>query len=70
MINLDIKPEVSHLEDTKTDIDLVKAPILKSDLDTLTAWQTVKRFWKAIILCNLLCIAAAADGYQSGPTGP
>lgn len=46
MINLDIKPEVSHLEDTKTDIDLVKAPILKSDLDTLTAWQTVKRFWK------------------------
>ncbi|OWZ61036.1 hypothetical protein AYX15_06740 [Cryptococcus neoformans] len=69
MINLDIKPEVSHLEDTKTDIDLVKAPILKSDLDTLTAWQTVKRFWKAIILCNLLCIAAAADGYQINLNG-
>lgn len=54
MINLDIKPEVSHLEDTKTDIDLVKAPILKSDLDTLTAWQTVKRFWKVSLDCGYI----------------
>ncbi|PSN71411.1 MFS general substrate transporter [Corynespora cassiicola Philippines] len=37
---------------------------LKSDLDSLSVWQTVCRFKKAVLVCNLLCIAAAADGYQ------
>jgi hypothetical protein len=58
--------------------------ILKSGLDELGLWVTVKRFrkvrflrssnllsngfltlvFKAVIICQLLCIAAAADGYQ------
>ncbi|KAK5172683.1 uncharacterized protein LTR77_002803 [Saxophila tyrrhenica] len=41
-----------------------EAEIKKSELDNLGVWATVKRFKKAVLLCNLLCIAAAADGYQ------
>lgn len=37
---------------------------LKSDLDELGLWQTALRFRKAVLVCFLLCVAAAADGYQ------
>ncbi|WVQ84236.1 hypothetical protein IAT38_006388 [Cryptococcus sp. DSM 104549] len=65
----DIKPVTSHIEDTKGDDEILKAPVLKSDLDQLSNWETVKRFRKAIFICNLLCIAAAADGYQINLNG-
>ncbi|OAA56261.1 sugar transporter [Niveomyces insectorum RCEF 264] len=38
--------------------------VLKSKLDELGWWATVKRFKKAVLICNLISIAAAADGYQ------
>ncbi|RSL48990.1 hypothetical protein CEP54_012648 [Fusarium duplospermum] len=38
--------------------------LLKSGLDELGYWDTVKLFWKAVLICNLISIAAAADGYQ------
>ena len=38
--------------------------ILNSGYDQLGLWASVKRFQKAVLVCNLLCIAAAADGYQ------
>ncbi|KAF4472617.1 sugar transporter [Fusarium albosuccineum] len=38
--------------------------VLKSDHDKLGVWATVRRFQKAVLVCNLICIAAAADGYQ------
>ncbi|KAL3456411.1 hypothetical protein BJX64DRAFT_281366 [Aspergillus heterothallicus] len=37
---------------------------LKSQNNNLRLWATVVKFRKAVIICNLLCIAAAADGYQ------
>ncbi|KAM5353514.1 hypothetical protein ACJ41O_000164 [Fusarium nematophilum] len=47
------------------DNDLKKGPtLLKSGLDELGYWETVKVFWKAALICNLISIAAAADGYQ------
>ncbi|PLB45132.1 MFS general substrate transporter [Aspergillus steynii IBT 23096] len=42
---------------------------LKSQADDLGVWATVKRFPKAVFVCNLLCIAAAADGYQINLNG-
>ena len=42
---------------------------LKSQTDDLGVWATVKRFPKAVFVCNLLCIAAAADGYQINLNG-
>ncbi|KAM6522876.1 hypothetical protein FALCPG4_012491 [Fusarium falciforme] len=42
---------------------------LKSETDSLGAWATVKKFRKAVLVCNLLCIAAAADGYQINLNG-
>ncbi|KAK8853488.1 hypothetical protein IAR55_004195 [Kwoniella newhampshirensis] len=65
----EIKPQLQHIEDTVDGEDLLKAPALKSDLDQLSNWQTVKRFWKAILVCNLICFAAAADGYQINLNG-
>ncbi|KAH6894644.1 general substrate transporter [Thelonectria olida] len=38
--------------------------LLKSSHDNIGYWATLKRFWKAAIVCNLISIAAAADGYQ------
>ncbi|CAM1501511.1 Fc.00g034950.m01.CDS01 [Cosmosporella sp. VM-42] len=38
--------------------------LLKSGHDELGLWATVKKFKKAVVVCNLLSIAAAADGYQ------
>jgi hypothetical protein len=38
--------------------------VLKSSFDNLGLWATAKRFWKAVLICNLLCIAGGADGYQ------
>lgn len=37
---------------------------LKSTYDTLGYWETVRVFWKPVLACNLISIAAAADGYQ------
>ncbi|KAI9157947.1 sugar transporter [Paramyrothecium foliicola] len=37
---------------------------LKSEHDDLGVLATVWKFKKAVLVCNLLCIAAAADGYQ------
>lgn len=44
-----IKPATAHLEDMKLDEEVLEAVILKSDLDNLSAWQTMKRFWKVSI---------------------
>ncbi|ODO00044.1 hypothetical protein I350_06667 [Cryptococcus amylolentus CBS 6273] len=56
MTNLDLKQEESRLEDVKAEAELANAP-------------TVRRFWKGVLLCNLLCFAAAADGYQINLNG-
>ncbi|WWC91994.1 uncharacterized protein L201_006948 [Kwoniella dendrophila CBS 6074] len=64
----EIKPYESHVEDVKSE-DILNAPVLKSELDNLTRWETVKRFWKAIVICNMLCFAAACDGYQINLNG-
>jgi hypothetical protein len=77
-----IQPHGEHLEGEPDPKEAVEV-ILKSSLDDLSLWTTVKRFrkvgyygaslaptklltWriKAVIICNLLCIAAAADGFQ------
>ncbi|KAB5546910.1 sugar transporter [Coniochaeta sp. 2T2.1] len=39
--------------------------VLKSSFDDLGLWATARRFWKAVLVCNLLCIAGGADGYQT-----
>ncbi|KAH7381064.1 general substrate transporter [Cadophora sp. MPI-SDFR-AT-0126] len=44
-------------------------PVLKSALDDLGILKTVRRFWKAVLVCNLMCIAAGADGYQISLNG-
>ncbi|KAL4876472.1 MFS general substrate transporter [Aspergillus karnatakaensis] len=43
--------------------------LLKSSNDNLGLWKTVWTFRRAVIVCNLLCIAAAADGYQINLNG-
>ncbi|KAG4436677.1 hypothetical protein IFR05_007856 [Cadophora sp. M221] len=61
--NNNIQPQTSHIEED----DGVKhdnRPVLKSTLDDLGLLTTVKRFWKACLVCNLMCIAAGADGFQ------
>ncbi|KAK6909183.1 sugar transporter [Kwoniella mangroviensis CBS 8886] len=65
----DIKPYESHVEDSKEEEILKGTPVLKSELDNLTRWETVKRFWKAIVICNMICFAAACDGYQINLNG-
>ncbi|CAK7198021.1 hypothetical protein SEUCBS139899_000677 [Sporothrix eucalyptigena] len=42
---------------------------LKSDYDQLGLRATAWRFKKAVLICNLLCIAAACDGYQINLNG-
>ncbi|KAH8810798.1 general substrate transporter [Xylogone sp. PMI_703] len=66
-INLDDKTqgEVQHVEAGPKYL----GDVLKSSLDNLGLWTTIKRFWKAVVVCNLLCIAAGADGYQIGLNG-
>ncbi|KAF2014274.1 MFS general substrate transporter [Aaosphaeria arxii CBS 175.79] len=54
----------SVVDDPKTD-----AVVLKSGNDILGTFATVKKFWKAVLICNLLCIAAACDGYQINLNG-
>ncbi|KAH6672695.1 general substrate transporter [Plectosphaerella plurivora] len=53
--------ETSHAEH---DLKHESAIVLKSSLDDLGLLSTARKFWKAVIVCNLLCIAAACDGYQ------
>ncbi|KAF5012333.1 hypothetical protein FDECE_1560 [Fusarium decemcellulare] len=61
---IEAAPRVSGDENTAND-DLKKGhTLLKSGLDELGYWETVKVFWKAVLICNLISIAAAADGYQ------
>lgn len=57
----ELKPEV--FQDEKVVHEHQK---LKSDLDELGLLQTAWRFRKAVLICFLLCVAAAADGYQVG----
>ncbi|KAM5345993.1 hypothetical protein ACJ41O_011854 [Fusarium nematophilum] len=58
--DIDLAQTSSRLEqDIKGD-----AVVLKSAHDDLGLLRTVKRFKKAVVVCNLLCIAAACDGYQ------
>lgn len=54
-----LKPEVEH-----EDKVVHEHQKLKSDLDELGLLQTAWRFRKAVSICFLLCVAAAADGYQ------
>ncbi|KAM5343421.1 hypothetical protein ACJ41O_011958 [Fusarium nematophilum] len=59
--------DAKHLESTA---DSKAGQIaLKSEVDSLGAWATVVKFRKAVLVCNLLCIAAAADGYQINLNG-
>ncbi|KAI9162757.1 substrate transporter [Paramyrothecium foliicola] len=53
--------DATHLEE---DLKHEHGVVLKSSLDGLGLLATAKKFWKAVIVCNLLCIAAACDGYQ------
>jgi len=73
----DIKPVVSHKETVKKGEEQV---YLKSGEDQLTPWQTAVRFKKvshtecfgspqAVTICTMLCVAAAADGYQINLNG-
>ncbi|PCH03906.1 Major facilitator superfamily domain, general substrate transporter [Penicillium occitanis (nom. inval.)] len=66
-----IENEKSHEREHLENGPPVKADriVLKSASDTLGLWATVKKFPKAILVCNLLCIAAAADGYQINLNG-
>ncbi|KAI9036016.1 uncharacterized protein KD926_002538 [Aspergillus affinis] len=57
-----------HLESTGENTKAGEVA-LKSQADDLGIWATVKRFPKAVLVCNLLCIAAAADGYQINLNG-
>ncbi|PVH79891.1 MFS general substrate transporter [Cadophora sp. DSE1049] len=61
-IQLDEKPGTIHDEDGQQ--KRATDPVLKSSLDDLGILKTVRRFWKAVLVCNLMCIAAGADGYQ------
>ncbi len=78
-------PGAQHVEAT-TDTKYDHEVILKSSLDDLSIWGTIKRFpkvslrcrafcniltgiFKAVIVCQLCCIAAAADGYQINLNG-
>ncbi|KAF9878618.1 hypothetical protein CkaCkLH20_04110 [Colletotrichum karsti] len=58
------QPGVLHDEDAK-----IERVALKSEVDSLGHWATVVKFRKAVVVCNLLCIAAAADGYQINLNG-
>ena len=62
----DDKVETGGVQDTEyvEDPKAAVQPQLKSEHDSLGILATVRRFWKAVLVCNLLCIAAAADGYQ------
>ncbi|KAI8657187.1 MFS domain-containing protein [Fusarium keratoplasticum] len=60
---IETAPRVSGDENTGDDLKKGQA-LLKSGLDELGYWDTVKLFWKAVLICNLISIAAAADGYQ------
>nr|XP_019010602.1 sugar transporter [Kwoniella pini CBS 10737]OCF49383.1 sugar transporter [Kwoniella pini CBS 10737] len=42
----EIKPYESHIEDNKGEDEVFKTLVLKSELDNLSRWETVKRFWK------------------------
>ncbi|KAH9204247.1 hypothetical protein DL95DRAFT_471675 [Leptodontidium sp. 2 PMI_412] len=56
-----IQPQASHMEDGfKHD----NRPVLKSTLGDLGLLTTVKSFWKACLVYNLMCIAAGVDGFQ------
>ncbi|KAL2676510.1 hypothetical protein Neosp_010270 [[Neocosmospora] mangrovei] len=60
---IEAAPRVSGDENTGDDLKKGQT-LLKSGLDELGYWDTVKLFWKAVLICNLISIAAAADGYQ------
>jgi len=65
-LNDTIQPQTSHLEDGHKPRD---GPLLKSSFDELGLLTTVKKFWKACLVCNLMCIAAGADGFQIALNG-
>lgn len=62
------KNVVKHVESAEKNIKAGEVA-LKSHVDDLGIWATVKRFPKAVLVCNMLCIAAAADGYQINLNG-
>ncbi|KAH8721814.1 sugar transporter [Ilyonectria robusta] len=57
---------VQHVESGHKSSDApikTAAPVLKSTNDELSMWDT------AVLICNMMCIAAAADGYQINLNG-
>ncbi|KAL5338340.1 hypothetical protein BJX70DRAFT_398858 [Aspergillus crustosus] len=56
---------IQHVEDN-ADYETATSGnvLLKSRNDNPGLWQTVWTIRRAVLVCNLLCIAAAADGYQ------
>ncbi|KAH8585378.1 general substrate transporter [Bisporella sp. PMI_857] len=64
--------EVQHIEVNYKSLEIADEKptlVLKSEQDNLSQWQTVWKFRKAVLVCNLMCIAAAADGYQINLNG-
>ncbi|KAM0547260.1 hypothetical protein ACHAPJ_010522 [Fusarium lateritium] len=61
---IEAAPRISRDEQIDHDGLQKGQTLLKSGLDELGYWKTVKVFWKAALICNLISIAAAADGYQ------
>lgn len=57
---------IASIDKKENERDIVQ---LKSELDDLGTWATVWRFRKAVFVCTMLCIAAAADGYQINLNG-
>jgi hypothetical protein len=82
---MDSKPTEHHFESKQHDKAEIEHDhvVLKSQEDNLTVWQTCVRYRKvsrsnfaestlkhqAVIICTLLCIAAACDGYQINLNG-
>lgn len=61
--------EIAPTRQSRTSVDEAKADRdlehqLKSDYDELGLLKTAWKFRKAVLVCTMLCIAAAADGYQ------
>ncbi|OBU00900.1 hypothetical protein VE01_00842 [Pseudogymnoascus verrucosus] len=67
-----VTDEVQHIEDDHNSLEMSNEKptlVLKSEQDKLSQWQTAWKFRKAVLICNLMCIAAAADGYQINLNG-
>lgn len=54
------KQDIEHFDSA----DNHYSQVLKSNFDNLSPLQAARTFWKAVLLCSFLGIAAAADGFS------